>query len=169
MELSLAVPAVLEKIDDKTMYLQTAADIQTFLNFERAAKMPYLVQPMVDLVEACTGLSVRDVQIELASRNPKIDFKETKTYVSKDRIRVTHTLAVSIEDKLTQIKNLLSHVDPYMTREELIDYMAEKTLEAIDPASREARVKARKAKSSSAKQPTSNAWPSSDRTTNESY
>ena len=38
MELSRVVPAVLEKIDQKKMCLQTAADIQTFLNLERAAK-----------------------------------------------------------------------------------------------------------------------------------
>lgn len=146
MELSRVVPAVLEKIDQKKMCLQTAADIQTFLNLERAAKRAYSVKQKVDLVETCSGLSVRDVQIELANRNPKIDFKVTKTYVSKDHIRVTHTLAVSIEDKLNRIKNLLSHVNPYMTREELIDFMAEKTLDQIDPLRKDARAKARKAK-----------------------
>jgi hypothetical protein len=148
MELSRAVPEILSKIDSRMMCLQTAADIQTFLNLERAAKRPYSVQQKIDLVETCSGLSVRDVQMELANRNPKIDFKVTKTYVSKDRIRITHTLAVSIEDKLTRIKNLLSHVNPYLTREELIDYMAEKTLDAIDPLRRDQRTAARKLKAS---------------------
>ncbi|MEK7356231.1 MAG: HNH endonuclease signature motif containing protein, partial [Bdellovibrionota bacterium] len=74
------------------------------------------------------------------------DFKESKKFVSKDRLRVTHTIAVSIEDKLDRIKQLRTHVNPYMTREELLDYMAEVTLNAIDPVRRDERVRKREEK-----------------------
>lgn len=140
MELSLAVPEVLEKIDRGQMCLQVAADIQTFLNRERGLKKPYSIQQTRELVETCSGLSTREVQIELATRNPSIDFKESKRYVARDRLRVTHTISTAIEEKLERIRQLRSHANPYMTREELLDFMAEVTLDAIDPARRDARV-----------------------------
>ncbi|MEK7355044.1 MAG: hypothetical protein AAB250_01245, partial [Bdellovibrionota bacterium] len=121
MELSLAAPSVLEKIDQGEICLQTAADIQKFLDQERAAKRAYSIEEKRALVETCSGLSTRKVEIELASRNPVIDFRESKKYISKDRVRVTHTSAVATEEKLDRIKQLRSHVNPYMTREQLLD------------------------------------------------
>ncbi|MEK7355647.1 MAG: HNH endonuclease [Bdellovibrionota bacterium] len=143
MELSITVPDVLEKIDAGAMCLQSAADIQTFLDLERGAKRPYSAEEKRALVESCSGLSTRKVEIELASRNPTLDFKESKKFVSRDRLRVTHTIAVSTEEKLDRIKQLRSHVNPYMTREELLDYMAEVTLDAIDPARKDERIRKR--------------------------
>jgi hypothetical protein len=50
-----------------------------------------------------------------------------------------------IEEKLSRIKNLRSHISPYMTREELFDYMAEIVLDKIDPLRRDDRVEKRSA------------------------
>lgn len=133
MELSLAVPSLLERIDAGELCLQSAADIQTFLNRERAEKKPYSVDQKRELVEVCSGLSTREVQIELAKRNPTLDFRESKKFVSADLLQITYTSAVKTEDKLERIRNILSHSRPYMNRIELIDYMAERTLDAIDP------------------------------------
>lgn len=151
VELALAVPSVLEMIDKKELCLQAAADIQTFLNRERGAKQPYSIEQKKQLVETCRGLSTREIQIELSVRNPKLDFRESKKFVSKDRLQITHTIAVSIEDKLTRLKQLLSHVNPYMNREELIDYMAENLLEKMDPIRRAQRADARDEKKSTNK------------------
>lgn len=140
------VPDLLELIDQKKLGLQSAADIQTFLNKERGAKRAYTNEMIRKLVQTCVGLSTRDIQFELASRNPEIDFKETKKLISKTRLRITHTLSVSLEAKLERIKMLRSHVNPYMNREELLDYMAEVTLEAIDPLRKMARDEVKKEK-----------------------
>ncbi len=140
MELSIAVPNVLEKIDRDELCLQSAADIQTFLDQERGAKRAYSAAEKRALVQNCSGQSTRKIEIELASRNPTLDFKESKKFVAKDRLRVTHTISVSTEEKLERIKQLRSHVNPYMTREELLDYMAEVTLDAIDPVRKDARI-----------------------------
>ncbi|RYZ69249.1 MAG: HNH endonuclease, partial [Proteobacteria bacterium] len=133
MELALAVPAVLSKIDRREMCLQSAADIQTFLNKERGARRAYTSEKKSALVEQCTGLSTREVQVELVKRNPSIDFSESKKLVAPDRYRISHTVSSELENKLERIKALLSHVNPFMTREELLDYLAELALEKIDP------------------------------------
>jgi 5-methylcytosine-specific restriction endonuclease McrA len=132
MALALRVPVVLEKIDQKLLSLQTAADIQKYLNFERGQKNPLHQKQIEDLVEVCSGLSSRQVQVELAKRNPNIDFSETKKAVSEDRVRISHTISNELEEKLERIKNLRSHVNPYMSREELLNYMADVTLAKID-------------------------------------
>ncbi len=144
MTLSLAVPDVLDLIDSKKLCLQSAADIQSFLNKERGAKRRYTNEQTQDLVDACVGLSTRDVQLELARRNPTMDFRESKKFVAEDRIQVTHTLSTSIENKIERIKNLLAHANPYMTREEVLDYMAEHTLDAIDPVRKAERAEKRR-------------------------
>lgn len=64
MALALKVPDVLQKIDNKTMCLQAAADIQTYLNFERGKENTYSVDQIKQLTEVCSGLSTRDVQLD---------------------------------------------------------------------------------------------------------
>jgi len=144
MELSIEVPAVLEMIDHGSHCLQSVADMQKFLNGERGAKRPYSLEQKNELVETCAGLSTRMVQRELAKRNPIIDFRESKKFVSKDRLPVTYTCSVELEKKLAHIKDLLSHVNPYMNREELLAYMVDCTLEMIDPDRKDARLAERK-------------------------
>lgn len=139
MELALVVPGVLAKIDQRKLFLQSVADIQSFLNLQRGKKMAYSVEQIKALVEKCTGKTTREVQIELSMRDPVIDFKYSKKFIAADRVRVSYASAVSTEEKLDKIKNLLSHSNPYLTREELIDYMAEVTLDNIDPARKAAR------------------------------
>lgn len=133
MLLSLDVPEVLDLIDSKKMHMQTAADIQTFLNKERGARRPYSVEEKVNLVQQCISLSTRDVQRHLAKLNPQMDFKESKTFISEDRLKITYTVAVEVENKFNRLKELLAHVNPYMSREELFDYIAEIALEKLDP------------------------------------
>jgi hypothetical protein len=146
LELALAVPSVLEKIDQGELCLQSAADIQTFLNKERGAKKPYSSDLKAELVEKCSGLSSRDIQIELAGRNPDVRFHETKKMISKNQIRVTYVTRTTTEEKLERIKALRSHVNPYVSRDELLDYMAERTLDQIDPLRKAERAEKRTAK-----------------------
>ena len=133
MELALAQPDILEKIDRRELCLQSVADIQTFLNKERGSKRRYSPEQIADLVEACSNLSTREVQIELSSRNPSLDLIETKTFVSKDRIRISHTISVTLEEKFERIKQLRSHVNPYASREDILEFVLDFALERIDP------------------------------------
>ncbi len=134
----------LEKIENAEFGLQSAADIQKFLNAEHAKRQPYLKEQIVDLINLCSGLSCRQIETELLSRNPQLDFKESKKMISKDRMQITYTTVMTTEEQLQRIKELRSHASPHMNREQLIDYMAEVALERIDPRRRDARAKKRK-------------------------
>ncbi|RYZ70943.1 MAG: hypothetical protein EOP05_12605 [Proteobacteria bacterium] len=146
MELSIAVPEVLAFIDEKKLCLQSAADIQTFLNKERGARKPYSAEAKASLVAMCTNLSTREVQRHLAALNPQVDFSQSKRFVSADRMQVTHTVSVHVEEKLDRIKGLLAHVNPYMNREELLDAIAEIALDKLDPIRKAERARKREAK-----------------------
>jgi hypothetical protein len=145
MELAIELPEILEKIDSREMCLESVANIQKFLKLERGSKRAYSLEAKKELIQKCLGLSTRKVQIELSSRNPDIEFSESKIFISKDRLRVSHTLSVKTEEKLERIRNLRSHVNPYMSRAELVDYMAEVVLDKIDPLRTTLRIEARKA------------------------
>jgi 5-methylcytosine-specific restriction endonuclease McrA len=145
MELALDLPDVLQKIESRELCLESASSIQKFLKIERGAKRAYSPEAKRKLVDVCLGLSTRKVQLELAGLNPNIDFSESKKFISKDRLRISHTVSTKLEEKLERIKNLRSHVNPYMSREELLDYMAELTLDRIDPFRRAKRIEKRKA------------------------
>jgi hypothetical protein len=105
LELALAVPSVLEKIDRGELCLQSVADIQTFLNRERGAKKIYSPEQKAELVNNCSGLSTRSVQAELAGRNSDVSFCETKKVISKNQIRVTYVTKIATEEKLDRIKS----------------------------------------------------------------
>ena len=141
MLLALEVPEILAKIDRGELCLQSAADIQTFLNGERGRRNAYSHEQIKQLVAVCSGLSTREIQLELVSRNPQLDFRESKKLVAKDRLQITYTTSLRTEEKLQRIKELRSHASPFMNREELMDYMAELVLEKIDPVRRDQRLK----------------------------
>jgi hypothetical protein len=153
LELALAVPSILEKIDQGELCLQSVANIQTFLNKERGAKKPYSSEQKAALVEKCSGLSTRDVQTELAGRNPDVRFYEMKKMVSKNQLRVTYVTKTTTEEKLERIKALRSHVNPYKNRDELLDFMAERTLDQIDPLRKADRADKRTAKKAESQLP----------------
>jgi hypothetical protein len=143
MRLVRDVPVVQCKIESGKMSLTVAAHVQTFLYNEKKSDRAYSQNAKLELVEACTSKSVREVRREFVRRNPEIEKRETVRYISEDRMRVTHSISHTLEEKLKRIKALWSHVSPDMTREELLDRMADLTLDQIDPARKTARAKKR--------------------------
>lgn len=143
MHLAIAVPEVLTMIDEKRMCLQVAADIQTFLNKERGARRAYSDEQKARLVEQCLSKSTRHVQRLLTKLNPACDFKDTKRFVTENRLQITYTASVKVEEKLDRLKEILAHVNPYMSREELIEYIAEIALDKLDPIRKAQRIQKR--------------------------
>lgn len=137
------VPVVIEKIESGEMPVTVVANIQSFLNSEAKIDRAYSKEAKLELVETCLGKSVLEVQKEFVRRNPEIEKRESVRAVSEDRVRVSHSMSNELEEKLQRIKVLWSQVDPNMTREMLIDRMAEITLEKIDPIRKAARSRRR--------------------------
>jgi 5-methylcytosine-specific restriction endonuclease McrA len=117
------IPAVREKLERGEMSMSVASNIQSFLYAERKSDRPYSQNAKIELVETCAGKSVLEVQKEFARRNPDIEKREVTRPISENRLRVT----------LCRIKMLWSHIDPNMSRELLLDRMADLVLKQIDP------------------------------------
>jgi hypothetical protein len=146
MRLIRDVPAVKEKIDSGEMSLTVAANVQTFLYREKKSNRTYSQNAKIELIETCLGKSVLEVQKEFVRRNPEIERREVIRPTSESRLRVSHTISVELEEKLKRIKLLWSHIDPDMSREDLLNRMADLTLDQIDPIRKAARDTKRRAK-----------------------
>ena len=133
LRLMTDVPKVEAKISTGDISLTVAANIQSFLYAEKKSNRPYSQEAKLELIETCMNKSVREVQQEFVSRNPEIEKREVVRQTSDDRVRVSHSISTDLEAKLQRIKDLWSNVDPTMSRETLLDRMAEITLDKIDP------------------------------------
>ena len=140
------VPEVIEKIESGEMLVTVAANIQSFLYSEKRSDRAYSREAKVELVEACSGKSVREVQSEFVRRNPEIEKREVVRVTDENHVRVSHSLSNETEAKLHRIKMLWSHIDPNMSRDQLLSRMAEITLDQIDPVRKAARSHSRKTK-----------------------
>jgi hypothetical protein len=141
------VPDVEKKIESGEISLTVAANVQSFLYREQRNDRPYSKNAKLELIEACTDKSVQEVHLEFVRRNPEIEKHESVRATSPDRVRVSHSMSAKLEEKLQRIKLLWSHVDPNMSREELLDRMAEITLNQIDPLRKAERANRRRSKS----------------------
>ena len=138
------LPAVEAKIESGELSLSVAASVQSFLKIEKKNSRPYSENAKIELVETCLGKSVIEADREFARRNPEIEKRESVRHTSEDRVRVSHSLSVEVEEKLQRIKEIWSHVDPNMSREQLLDRMAEIVLNQVDPVRKAKRIEARK-------------------------
>ncbi len=146
MNLIRDVPAVEAKIESGEMSLTVAANVQSFLKAEKKNARPYTENAKIELVESCIGKSVNEADREFARRNPEIEERESVRFTSEDRVRVSHSHSLRVEEKLQRIKEIWSHVDPSMSREELLDRMSEIVLDKVDPVRKAKRIEANKLK-----------------------
>ena len=66
------VPEVIEKIESGAMPVSVAANIQSLLHSEKRLDRAYSPEAKLELVETCTGMSVRADHKEFVRRNPEI-------------------------------------------------------------------------------------------------
>lgn len=140
------VPEIIKNIESGEMPVSVVANIQSFLNSEAKSQNPYSREAKVELFETCLGKSVLEVQKEFVRRNPELEKRDSIRLTSEDRLRVSHSISTGLEEKLQRIKSLWSQVDPNMSREVMLDRMAELTLDQIDPVRKAERAHARKEK-----------------------
>lgn len=140
------VPEVIKKIESGEMPVTVAANIQSFLYSEKRSDRGYSKEAKVELIETCTGKSVREVQREFVRRNPEIEKREVVRATDENHVRVCHSLSNETEAKIQRIRLLWSNAEPNMSREQVLDRMAELTLDQICPIRKAERSKLRKEK-----------------------
>jgi hypothetical protein len=145
------IPEVESKIESGELSLSVAASIQTFLYREKREQRPYSQNAKIELIETCLEKSVQEVYQEFVRRNPEMEKHESIKAISPERVRVSHSMSTALEAKLQRIRQLWSHVDRHMSREGLLDRMAELTLNQIDPVRKAAKAKVRLEKATEVK------------------
>jgi hypothetical protein len=146
MKLVREMPQFEKQIESGELRLSVAADVQSFFYHEAKIERPYSLNAKIELVESCLGKSRKEAELEFARRNPEREKRETSYAVSEDRLRVSFSISKDLNVKLNQLKDLLSHVDPNMTTEHLLERLAELGLDKYDPQRKAARAKTRLSK-----------------------
>jgi hypothetical protein len=143
MRLIKDVPEAFEKIESGELSLSVVNELQTYFQQEKKAERPYSVGAKIELVEASLGKSRRDVEREIANRNPEQAKRETVYAVSHDRLRMNISISKELLDRMNHLRDLRSHSSPNMTIEELLAELVELGLEKHDPDRKDARRAAR--------------------------
>ncbi|MEK7354815.1 MAG: HNH endonuclease [Bdellovibrionota bacterium] len=134
MRLMKEVPEIQAKIEGGQLSITSAASIQSFLQLEKKAEQSYSKDEKLDLVSACEGKSSREIEKELATRNPEFIRRETARAVDADNMRLSMTIKDELWRKIQRLKALRSHTNASMKNEDLLEWLVELGLDKADPA-----------------------------------
>ncbi|RYZ68887.1 MAG: HNH endonuclease [Proteobacteria bacterium] len=145
MELVVALPEVEKKLESGELSLTAAAKVQSFFRAEKKAKKIYSETEKLAVVQVCLSKSTREIDRELASRNPEVARIDSVKPVGADSFELRVTISEELEDKIRKLKDLLAHSQPTSRTEELLEMLVELGLEKFDPARKAERAVARAA------------------------
>ncbi|RYZ65239.1 MAG: HNH endonuclease, partial [Proteobacteria bacterium] len=97
----------------------------------------------LEVIQVCLSKSTREVERELASRNPQIARLESVKPVSADSFELRVTISEDLEANIRKLKGLLAHSQPGMTTEDLLATLVEIGLEKLDPVRKAKRANSR--------------------------
>jgi hypothetical protein len=143
MKLVREMPQFEKQIESGKLSLCVAADVQSFFYQEAKIERPYSLNAKIELVQSCLGKSRKEAEQEFARRSPEREKRESTYAMTEDRLRVSFSISKELNDKLNHLKDLLSHVDPSMTTEGLLERLAELGLDKYDRRRRAQRARAR--------------------------
>jgi HNH endonuclease len=133
MQLISDIPEVEDKIKTGEMGLSVAATVQSFLRNEAKVNLkPVSLERKQEVLAKVQGKSLRDVQSELATLNPQIIPQDKERVLTEDKIEVKAVISKDLKVKLDRLKNLLSHKNPNMNFNELLNEVADIALERLD-------------------------------------
>lgn len=140
MRLMKAVPELEQKISTGTITLTTAAQMQTFLKFEKKQNVAFTVDQTKSLVESLENKSSREVEKQLLSLRPADQIPSEKTRAIDDvHTEIKLVIPDQLKQKLDQLRLLLSHVNPEMNYQQLLQYLTDKALAQLNPVNKLSR------------------------------
>ncbi len=146
MRLVRDVPEAFEKIESGELSLSVVNELQTYFQQEAKAERAYSIGAKIELLERSLGKSRREVEQEIANRNPERSKPETIHAISNDRSRINISVSNDLLKKMNHLRDLRSHVNPNMTIEDLLTELVELGLDKRDPVRKEERTQAKRAK-----------------------
>jgi hypothetical protein len=145
MRLIQDVPEAFKKIESGELSLSVVNELQTYFQQEAKAERAYSPSAKEELIDFSLGKSRRDVEREIANRNPERAKPETIHAISNDRLRMSISISNALLQKINQLRDLRSHVNPSMTIEDLLTELVELGLDKHDPARKLQRSEKQKA------------------------
>lgn len=129
------IPEIEEKLKSGVLSLNTAAQVQTF--FKKVKKHAESNLPPLkksELLSQLENKSSRETERHLLSLTPEAHLpKEKIKPLTAEHTELKLILNEDQKQRLDQLKLLLSHVNPNMTYQELIDHLCQRTLKQLDP------------------------------------
>lgn len=132
MKLVREVPEIEKKIESGELSLSVASEVQSFFYQEARHDRPYSLDAKMELLEQSIGKSKRQVELELASRNPDRDKRESAVPSTHDRARLNFAISKETNEKLAHLREL---IDPDISTEDLFTKLIELGLQKFEKRS----------------------------------
>lgn len=139
MRLVQQLPEVEAHLESGDLTLTAAASLQSLFCAEAKEDKQSSREEKLAAVQACLQKSTRDVERELAKRNPTALKRETTRVIAEDRFSLHFSVSAELEEKISRLKALLSHKNPKMENEELLQNLVDIALEKLDPVKKALR------------------------------
>ena len=159
------IPELEQKIITGELNLSSISQAQSFFRQEAKIGKPYSIEAKKEVLEKLENKSSKECIQELITISPQSIPQEKRRELTPDKTELKVVLNKDLISKLDKIKALMSHKNPNMTDQELIETMATLTLEKIDPEEKVKRSEARKQKIEKNKNQNSNNSSHNDRVT----
>lgn len=141
------IPELEQKIISGELNLSSIAQAQSFFRHEAKAGKIYSVQDKKEVLAKLQNKSSKECVQELISISPQSVPSERRRELTIEKTELKVVLNKELVAKLDKIKALMSHRNPNMTDQELIEIMANALLEKIDPMEKAKRSEIREKKS----------------------
>ena len=138
------IPELEEKIMTGELNLSSISQAQSFFRQESKIGKSYSIEQKKEVLEKLENKSSRECIQELITISPQSVPQEKRRELTPEKTELKVVLNKDLIEKLDKIKTLMSHKNPNMTDQELIEVMAEALLQKIDPEEKAKRVEARK-------------------------
>ena len=147
MKLLKELPEMEKKVEEGLLSIQTLSQVQSYcqaqkkenqLEIQREEKLQVLAS-----VEGCSRKETEKVLASLYPAQP-LSTPDRERRVSSHQTEVRIVLDDKLLEKLERVKQLISHQNLNPTYAELIDYLAEVTLNQLDPVRKAEKIQNRK-------------------------
>ncbi|MES2769030.1 MAG: HNH endonuclease signature motif containing protein [Bdellovibrionota bacterium] len=147
------IPELEEKIISGDLNLSSISQAQSFFRQEAKVGKSYSVIEKKEILEKLENKSSRECIQELITISPQSVPQEKRRELTVNKTELKVVLNKDLISKLDKIKALMSHKNPSMTDQELIEAMAEIVIQKIDPIEKANRAKIRKQKNNTPQLP----------------
>ncbi len=148
------IPELEEKIISGDLNLSSISQAQSFFRQEAKVGKSYSVIEKKEVLEKLENKSSRECIQELIAISPQSVPQEKRRELTVDKTELKVILNIDLISKLDKIKALMSHKNPSMTDQELIEAMAEIVIQKIDPMEKAKRAEIRRQKNNTPQLPT---------------